>query len=128
MNSEELIEAIEKEFLKSRNEYFNYAWREKLDGIIADENKYCALLDWICNKVYASQSVIDAFSPADRTQQYTNSFFGIYADACRDVAMLLHLKGIIKDVRCTTEMRDNVEYVICKIYGVHYNKELGIYV
>ena len=37
-------------------------------------------------------------------------------------------KIIILDKRCSIQMRENVEYAICKIFNVYYNKELNSYI
>ena len=47
MEFDNLIEAIEQEYAKSREAFFRYAWREKIKKIIADENKYVKLVEWV---------------------------------------------------------------------------------
>lgn len=128
MKSEDLIRAIEKQYAKSRDTYFSYAWREKVNEWLDSESRYARLVDWINERIADNQINIDAFSPADKTKEYSNGFFNEYKQACEEIGMLLHLKGLILDNRCTTAMRDNIEYTICKFFNIHYNEQLKCYV
>lgn len=128
MDSCDLIKAIELEYRKSKDMYFGYAWREKINEILSNESKYARLVEWINERIDFNREVIDLFNPADRTEIYSNGFFKTYCNACKELAMLINFKEIILDNRCTTKMRENVEYVICKVFGVYYNETLGCYV
>lgn len=127
MKGEDLIKAIEKQYAKSRDTYFSYAWREKVDEWLDSESKYARLVDWINERIEESQANIDLFSPADRPKWYTIGFFETYRKACGEIAMLIHLKWLLLDNRCTTKMRANIEYTICKIFHIHYNDIMKCY-
>lgn len=128
MQAEDLIKAVEKEYGKSKDEYFNYAWREKITECLNEENKYSKLIEWINERIDLNKININIFNPADRTEQYTNGFFELYRKSCEEIAMLINFKIIILDKRCSIQMRENVEYAICKIFNVCYNKELDSYI
>lgn len=128
MQAEDLIKAVEKEYGKSIDEYFNYAWREKITECLNEENKYNKLIEWINERIDLNKININIFNPADRTEQYTNGFFELYRKSCEEMAMLINLKIIILDKRCSIQMRENVEYAVCKIFNVYYNKELDSYI
>lgn len=128
MEMEKLIKAIEKEYSKSIDVFFEYAWREKIDEFLNADTKYAKLVDWINERIETHRNTIDIFNPADRTEQYTNGFFELYRKACEEIAMLINFKIIILDKRCSMQMRENVEYAICKIFNVYYNKELDSYI
>ena len=128
MQAEDLIKAVEKEYGKSKDEYFNYAWREKITECLNEENKYSKLIEWINERIDLNKININIFNPADRTEQYTNGFFELYRKSCEEIAMLINLKIIILDKRCSIQMRENVEYAVCKIFNVYYNKELDSYI
>lgn len=128
MEIEKLIKAIEKEYDKNRDVFFEYAWREKINEFLNADTKYARLVDWINERIKMHRDTINAFNPADRTEQYTNGFFEHYRKACEELAMLINLKWIILDNRCTMAMRDNIEYTICKIFNIHYNDLLKCYV
>lgn len=128
MQAEDLIKAVEKEYGKSKDEYFNYAWREKITECLNEENKYSKLIEWINERIDLNKININIFNPADRTEQYTNGFFELYRKSCEEMAMLINLKIIILDKRCSIQMRENVEYAVCKIFNVYYNKELDSYI
>lgn len=128
MQAEDLIKAVEKEYGKSIDEYFNYAWREKITECLNEENKYSKLIEWINERIDLNKININIFNPADRTEQYTNGFFELYRKSCEEMAMLINLKIIILDKRCSIQMRENVEYAVCKIFNVYYNKELDSYI
>lgn len=128
MQAEDLIKAVENEYGKSKDEYFNYAWREKITECLNEENKYSKLIEWINERIDLNKININIFNPADRTEQYTNGFFELYRKSCEEIAMLINFKIIILDKRCSIQMRENVEYAICKIFNVYYNKELDSYI
>lgn len=128
MRSEDLIKAIEKQYAKSRDTYFSYAWREKVDEWLDNESRYARLVDWINERIEDKQTTIDVFSPADKGEWYTNDYFKSYRSACEEIAMLIHLKWLLLDNRCTIKMRENIEYTICKVFNVHYNEMLKCYV
>lgn len=128
MQAEDLIKAVEKEYGKSKDEYFNYAWREKITECLNEENKYSKLIEWINERIDLNKININIFNPADRTEQYTNGFFELYRKSCEEIAMLINFKIIILDKRRSIQMRENVEYAICKIFNVCYNKELDSYI
>lgn len=128
MDSQKLIEAIEKEYDKSLDTFFSYAWREKVDEFLDDESKYSRLVDWINEQIDLCKDNINIFNPADKIKQYSNGFFNIYSNACKNIAMLLNFKGIILDKRCTTKMREDIEYTICKVFNIHYSEQLKIYI
>ena len=128
MQAEDLIKAVEKEYGKSKDEYFNYAWREKITECLNEENKYSKLIEWINERIDFNKININIFNPADKTKQYTNGFFNLFKKSCEEIAMLINFKIIILDKKCSIQMRENVEYAICKIFNVYYNKELDSYI
>ena len=128
MQAEDLIKAVEKEYGKSKDEYFNYAWREKITECLNEENKYSKLIEWINERIDLNKININIFNPADKTKQYNNGFFNLFKKSCEEMAMLINFKIIILDKRCSMQMRENVEYAICKIFNVCYNKELDSYI
>lgn len=128
MRSEDLIKAIEKQYAKSRDIYFSYAWREKVDEWLDNESRYARLVDWINERIEYNQTTIDVFSPADKGEWYRNDYFKSYRSACEEIAMLTHLKWLLLDNRCTTKMRENIEYTICKVFNVYYDEMLKCYV
>lgn len=128
MKSEDLIDAIKNEYSKSHEEFFGYAWREKLSDILIWENKYSKLIEWIDVKIDECLKSINIFNPADKFEEYTNEYFNNYKTACGNLAMLLNFKLIILDKRCSTKMRRNIEYTICKIFEIKYNDMLQRYI
>ena len=127
MEFDNLIEAIEQEYAKSREAFFRYAWREKIKKIIADENKYVKLVEWVNEKITSNADIVNIFNPADKHEGYTVGFLKNYKDACGELAMLLNFKGLLLDERSTTTMRENIEYAICQIFKIKYNEDLELY-
>jgi hypothetical protein len=128
MEFDNLVRAIEKEYKKSKEAFFAYAWRETVGSTLAIENKYSTLIDWINERICLNADIINIFNPADKTEQYTNGFFNTYRNACEELAMLLNFKEILLDDRCTVQMRENIEYAICKMFDMYYNEQLNNYV
>lgn len=128
MDNYELLRNIEQFMIKNNQTFFSYSWREKINEFMSSESKYSRLIDWINDQIEYYRNNLNVFNPADKTDDYNNSYFKTYEDACKNVAMLLNFKWILLDNHCTTEMRNNIEYSICKLYKIHYSKELDCYV
>ena len=131
MEIKDIAKAIEKEFKKKNDDYFSYAWREKLGELgefLAEESKYTKLLDWINHEIDRCNETKNVLSPADKDEKTTRGMVNTYLALMQKLAVLVHCRELLLDSRSTTKMRENIEYTICKLYGVHYNKELNEYV
>lgn len=123
-----LLENIER-FLRDNNEeYFSYAWRTGISEILTTESKYSRLIDWINSEIKYYQDNMNVFNPAHKIDGYTNAFLRIYRDACMNITILLNFKHILLDDNTTVQMRENIEYTMCKLYNIKYNDILKIYV
>lgn len=129
-----LIKEIEKFMIKNKQKFFNYAWREKIGEILLTENKYNKLIDWINIKLESYETTLNVLNPIDDfvNERFTNKendeLFIQYKQACSDIAMLINYKWIILDDKCSIKMRENIEKIICKLYKIHYNENLKIYI
>lgn len=123
-----VLRKIEKELNNSFIQYFSYGWREKISEILTTETKYSKLIERINKEIEDKISMANVFCPADKTEDYTNDFFRNYMDAMRDFAVLIHLRELLLDERTTTQMRENIEYTIEKVFGIKYNKFFEDYV
>jgi hypothetical protein len=123
-----IIDSIEKFMIKNNKIFFSYAWRENITEMLSNESKYQKLVEWINKRIESEQIALNVFNPADKSNEYTNEQFNAYKTACQNIAMLINIKYIILDNKCTIQMRENCEYAICKIFNVHYNEFLNIYV
>jgi hypothetical protein len=121
MDSNKLIENIEKFMIRNNQTYFGYAWRENICNFLETETKYEKLLFWINKEIKTYGTEMNLFNPSDKFDKYPISFFNTYKNACCNLTMLLNFKYIIMDERCTTEMRENIEESICKIYNISYD-------
>lgn len=120
-----LEDAIKNIFKENNQEFFSYAWRENVENFLSAENRYTQLIDWINQQLETEFVVINVFNPSDKDESYTQGYIKNYLEACQNVAMLVNAKTIILDEKCTTEMRKNWEYTICKLFNLEYNKEIG---
>lgn len=128
MKSEDLIKAIERQYDKSRDVFFSYAWRKDIGERLTDENKYARLVDWIDKRIEENLNDINIYNPADRHEKYTKAHFEFYCKACKELGMLVNLKWIMLDDRCTLKMRENIEYTICKIFNITYDSKYNRYI
>lgn len=128
MDIETLIKLLEKQYIKNNKEFFSYAWRENLTNYFEEDSKYQALVEWIDAELKSAQDLQNMFNPADKTEDYINSFFDTFKEASMNLAILLNFKHLLLHTNTTTTMRDNIEYSICKIYNIKYNKELNSYI
>lgn len=118
-------ESIKKLFEKNNQEFFSYAWRENISNFLSNENRYTCLLEWINERIDIEMAIINCFNPADKDETFSIGNMKDYLKSCETVAMLENAKAIILDEKCTTKMRENWEYTICKLFNIVYNKELG---
>lgn len=122
-----ILTAIETELKKNNQEFFSYAWRENITNILENESRFNSLLKWIDSKIELLKININLFNPADKTADYTNETFNTYFNALREFALLINMREILISNTATTEMRNNVEYTLCKIFKIHYNNNLKEY-
>ena len=123
-----ILKVIEKELKKGFIEYFSYAWREKInESLLEEESKYSRLVEWISSEIEQRVSIVNVFCPADKNENYTNNYFSTYMDQMKELAVLIHFRELLLDKRTTTQMRENIEYTVEKVFGVHYNDYLKIY-
>jgi hypothetical protein len=131
MEIKDIITAVQKEIGKSNDEYFSYAWREKLGQLgefLAEESKYSQLMKWIDKELKQCNSLKNIFSPSDKNENTTVALVNTYLALMQKLAVLVHCRELLLDSRSTTKMRENIEYTICKLYGIHYNEELKEYI
>lgn len=112
-------------FKENGQEFFSYAWRDKVKEFVEFELKYTQLLDWINERIEVEFNIINSFNPADKDDKYSKAEIKLYLSACQTVAVLLNAKEIITNDNCTTKMRENWEYTLCKLFDLSYNKEIG---
>lgn len=126
--AEKILKAIRNKLNDSFCEYFSYAWREKVDEMLLIESKFTKLVEWLDEEIEQRLSLINVFCPADRTADYKNSYFQTYMEQMKDIAVMTHFRELLLDSRTTTQMRENIEYAIYKVYKIHYNDYLNEYV
>ena len=127
MDTNNLLKNIERFMVRNNQEYFSYAWREKINQFLTNESRFIKLVHWINEKIETYKINMNVFNPADKIENYTNEYFNNYVDACKNIAILLNFKCIILDNNCTMRMRNNIEYALCKLYKIKYNKKLDCY-
>lgn len=120
-----LEDELKKVFKANNQIFFSYAWREKLKNILTEESKYSRLVEWINERIESEFVIINIFNPADKDETFTNARMKEYLDACQNVSLLVNARTIILDNNCTTQMRDNWEYTLCKLFNLKYSSELG---
>lgn len=131
MLEENILKAIKDELNKGNNEFFSYAWREKLNELgdfLEEESKYAKLVNWINKRIDLLNSTKNIFCPADKSEKTSVSMVNTYLRFMQDMAVLIHCREILLDNRTTTKMRDNIEYTLCKLFKIRYSKHLGEYV
>ena len=131
MGINDIINAIQKEIGKGQDEFFGYAWREKLGELgefLREESKYARLVEWINEELQSCNSLKNIFCPADRDENTTLAMVNTYGNLMKKLAILVHCKELLLDNRSTTKMRENIEYTICKLYHIRYSSKLNQYV
>lgn len=128
MGIDKITSIIQDELSKNEDEFFSYAWREKLGEMLKEESKYCRLIEWINGELEQCKVGINVFCPADKQEDYTKQYANTYLLSMQKFAVLLHFRALLLDRRTTIKMRENIEYTLCKLYGIHYSEELNCYV
>lgn len=126
--ADKILKAIRSNLNNGFCDYFSYAWREKIGEMLTTESKYTKLVQWLEKEIEQELSMVNIFCPADRTDDYTNGFFKTYMEHMQGLAVKIHARELLLDSRTTTQMRENIEYTICKVYNVHYSDFLNDYV
>ena len=127
---EEVVKDLEKVLEKSNSVYFSYAWREKLGEIgelLEVESRYSKLVNWIDKEIIFCNNTKNVFCPADKNESTTISSVKMYCELMQRLAILVHCKMLLLDGKTTTKMRENIEYTLCKLYGINYSEEFGQY-
>lgn len=123
-----ILRKIEREINNSFFTYFSYAWRENLNEMLTTESKYSKLVQWINKEIKDKMSTANLLSPADKTEGYKTEFYKNFRELLSDIAFLIYLREILLDERTTTQMRENVEYTIEKVFGTKYSEYLEDYI
>ena len=101
MLEESILKAIEKEIQKGNNEFFGYAWREKLNEIsdfLEEESKYARLVEWINEKIKLLNSTKNVFCPADKNEDTTLTMVNTYLKQMENLAVLIHCKELLNNI------------------------------
>ena len=125
-----ILKRIRQEINNSFGHYFSYAWREAIGEMLEQESKYSKLVDWIDREIKDKMTTANCFSFSDMITENDckNTFFETFREQLSDIAMLTYFREVLLDDRTTTKMRENIEYSIGKVFGVHYDEYLKDYV
>lgn len=120
--------ALEKQFGAQYAEFFAQTWREHAGEFLEQSSRFSKLVEWCDEEIKEAAAMINAMSPADRTDFYTVAAAKEFREHLHALAELVYYRGLLCDNRTTTAQRENIEYTIEKLYSVHYNAYLGAYV
>lgn len=126
--AKKILTAIRNKLNDGFCEYFSYVWREKVIETLTEESKYTKLVRWLDREIEQTASTVNIFCPADKTENYSNKFFQTYLEQMKNLAVMIHFRELLLDERTTTQMRENLEHTVCKLYGIHYSEFLDDYV
>lgn len=120
--------AIENSIRENLGFYFSSAWRDKIGDMLEEESKYARLAEWVNKEIERCVKLVNAFCPADKDEAYTNGFANTYLSQMQKLGVLVHCRLLLYDDRTTLEMRENIEYTLCKLYGIKYSTMLKEYI
>ena len=109
-------------------EYFTAAVKASAGEWLSNASRFAKLVAWCDKEIRRTGGIINVFSPADKTADYTNENFKLWREQVHYLAELLYFHDLLIDERTTNEQRQNIEYTICKLYGIHYSQDLEDYV
>lgn len=116
--------AIEREIRKADGIYFSAVWNERLGEALKEESRYAKLVNRINEKIELYEGTINPLSPAEWDEEFEES----YLNLIQDCAVLIHMRDLLLDNRCTSDMRERIEQFIGKRYGIGYNEYFEEYV
>lgn len=125
---DELKRVLSQHLGKENAEFFAQAIHTKQGEYLEETSRFSRLIAWIDNEIRNAGIVINAFSPADKHDAYTTANFKLWREHIHLIGEMLYFREMLADNRATTAQRQNIEYAVCKLYGIHYNKDLGGYV
>ena len=128
MEVENLLKAIEKTLKKSGEEFSSFLWRERMGEALETQKRFSRLVEWINRELETSGCVACIDAPMNRESEYTKGKLADYVEAVQKVGVLVHCRELLTDERTSKEQRENIEYTLGKLYGVHYNEYLESYV
>ena len=119
--------ALAKQYGKQNAEFFAMAWRQ-MEGVLLEQaSRFSKLVDWCDKEIRQAGGIINVFSPADKTADYSTAQAKLWREQVHYVAELVYFRGLLLDNRTTNEQRKNIEYTIEKLYGIKYSEELNDY-
>lgn len=128
MQMESLLKAIEESLKKSGEGFSAFLWRENIGEALESQKRFTRLVEWINQELEISGCVACIDAPMNRESEYTKGKLADYLEAVQKLSVLVHCRELLQDERTSKEQRENIEYTLGKLYGVHYNEYLDSYV
>ena len=119
--------ALAAEYGATMAEFYAAMWKEAQGEFLEQSSKFAQLVEWIDKELRIYAPLVNAFSPADKTTDYTTTDLKNWREQVHYVAELIYFRGVLLDSRTTTEQRRNIDYTMCKIYGIKYDDEIRGY-
>lgn len=120
--------ALAKQYGKQNAEFFAMAWRQMEGALLEQASRFTKLVDWCDKEIRQAGGIINTFSPADKTVDYSTAQAKLWREQVHYAAELVYFRALLLDNRTSNEQRENIEYTICKLYEIHWNEQLGDYV
>lgn len=120
--------ALARQFGAQNAEFFAMAFHEQAGVFLETASRFSKLVNWCEKEIRQAGGLINCFSPADKTTDYTQAQAKLWREQVHYIAELVYFHALLIDHRTTTEQRQNIEYTICKLYGIHYSEHLEDYV
>lgn len=128
LDIDELKRVLSQHLGRENAAFFAQAIHDKQGEYLEETSRFSRLIEWIDNEIRIAGIVINTFSPADKHDTYTTADFKLWREHLHIISEMLFFREILVDARTTTAQRRNIEYTACKLYGIHYNEDLGGYV
>ncbi len=125
---DEFKTALAKQYGKQNAEFFAMAWRQIEGAFLEQASRFSKLVAWCDKEIGQASGIINVFSPADKTADYTTGKAKLWMEQVHYIAELVYFREILLDDRTTTEQRENVENTIEKLYGVRYSEDYKDYI
>ena len=127
MEYKKLIEILKKEFRKNNQVFYEDAWKDRIETGIKLNGKYDKLLEWLNGEIELLGETVNVFSPLE-SKSHTKKHANTYLNFIQNIGVLIHCKELLLEPKLTEKERENIEYTVCKLFNIHYNEKLGIYV
>lgn len=91
-------------------------------------SKQDKLIKWLNKKIEEKMLSVNKFLFVNRDDKEYDNLLDNSREQLSDISFMIYLRELLLDEKSTTQMRENIEYTICKVFGTKYSEYLEDYI